>query len=339
MKLFGLFGKEKPVSFEQFRDMVRQAVRKNAPGAVVEANANGFNLRIEGRPPVNCNLRNLYATYSKMPGERDAIIQNWLDTLITEVPDHTWAEAKMTLRPMLKDVNYIAQARASLARQKSPDELPSQPFVGDLHVIVVREVGSTLTGVTKVQLDEWGVPFEEVMRQALNNMGMMSFPQSGNALMASGVARSRTDTANEEVGLDFQGDHLTATWFVIERFRDHLAMRLKSDYIVSVPNRNRLVAVRADDPGLIATMMQANRNFARQAYPLTAQCYHVDVSTTGGRVTIYQGGRPGEALDPNSPFAGRAGAPVAPAPAAPHYSRPAPVDFSQWGLTESTGDE
>lgn len=339
MNLFGLFGKEKPVSFEQFRDMVRQAVRHNAPNVSVEANQNGFTLRWEGRMPVACNLRNLYAAYAKSPKEKDTIIQNWLDSLITEVPEHTWTEAKMTLRPTLKDAGYITQARASLARQKTPDELPAQPFIGDLHVIVVREVGSTLTGVTKLQLDEWGVDFETTMREALNNMGMMSFPQSGNSLLSGSTARRKESAVGEEVGLVFQGDHLTATWFILERFRDHLALRLQSDYVVTVPNRNRLIAVRADEPGLIASVMQGNRNYNRQPYPLTAQCYHVDVSTTGGLVTVYQAGGQGTALDPNSPFAGREAAAAAAAAPQPAYAKPAPVDFSQWGLTESTGGD
>lgn len=332
MNLFGLFGREKAVPFEQFRDIVRQAVRRSAPGATVEANPNGFTLRMEGRPPIACNLRNLYASYSKSPKEKDAIIQTWLDSVVTEVPEHTWSEARITLRPMLKAADYITQARASLARQKTPDELPSQPFVGDLHVIVVREVGSTLTGVTQLQLDEWGVSFEETMKEALNNMGMMSFPVSGNALQSGG----------EEVGLVFQSDHLTATWLVVERFRDHIALRLQGDYVVSVPNRNRLTAVRADEPGLIASIMQANRNFNRLPYPLTAQCYNVDVRTTGGQVSVYQPGTQGAALDPNSPFAKGMKAPATPAlpaSASAEYARPAPVDLSQWSLTEAAGGD
>jgi hypothetical protein len=329
MNLFGLFGKEKPVSFEQFRDMVRQAVRRNASNATIEPNPNGFTLRMEDRPPVTCNLRNLYATYSKAPKEKDVIIQNWLDSVVTDVPEHTWLEARATLRPTLKSAEYIALARESLSRQKMPDGLPSQPFVGDLHVIVVREVGHTLTGVTQLQLDEWGVPFEDTVKEALNNMGIMSFPVSGNALQSGG----------EEVGLVFQGDHLTATWLLLERFRDHIALRLQGNYVVTVPNRNRLTAVRADEPGLIASIMQGNRNFQRLPYPLTAQCYHVNVSTTGGQVTVYQPGGQGAALDPASPFAGKAtAAPTAAAPAPQAHTRPEPVDFSKWGLTESTDD-
>lgn len=338
MNLFGLFGRSKPVSFEQFRDMVRQAVRRSAPHVTVEAHPNGFTLRWEGRMPVTCNLRNLYASYVRSPDQKDALIQNWLDSLITEVPEHTWVDARPTLRPMLRNLRYVEQARASLARVDPPDELPAQHFVGDLYVTVVREVGRTLTGVTRLQLETWEVDFETALHEALNNMGMMSFPQSGNALLSGTTARRKEAAAGEEVGLVFQGDHLTATWFLLERFRDHLALRLQSDYVVSVPNRNRLIAVRADEPGLVASVMQGNRNYERQPYPLTAQCFYVDVSATGGRVSVYQPGMHPLSSDPVVGPDRRGPVSVTPETPAPAVSRPGPIDLSKWGLTESTED-
>jgi hypothetical protein len=309
VRIFGL-GKEKAGTFDEFRDYVRKEVRRAAPEARLEPNNDGFMFRpTEDEEPVVCNLRNLYAAYAKDPGNRDAIVRNWLDTLVMEVPDQTWGEARMILRPILRDVNYITQAKQALGRGKEPDDLPSAPFVGELHVIVMREIGSSLTGVTKLQLEKWGVGFDEALRQSLSNMGLLSFPLAANALVAGGQAKRKNDQTADEVGLVFEGDHLTATWLTVERFRDHIGLRLRGDYVVAVPNRNRLIAIRADEPGLIASITASNRNYRSQPYPLTGQLFAVAAGTTGGTVSLHNalGGTPNSTLDPSSPFTSRGG--------------------------------
>lgn len=341
MKLFGIFGKDRAVPFQDFREAVRLAVRRAQPGAKITPNDDGFVLHPEGGPPVSCNLRQLYATYAKNPADREGVIKRWMDALVTEVPDQTWAEAKMTLRPLLRSESYMIKANSMLAKDKEPDFLPGRPFVGQLHVTVIREYGSVLNGVTQSQLDKWGVTLDDALREGLNNMNMMSYPPAFNELLAGGSANKRGQSG-EIVGLVFEGDHLMATWLISERFRDHLGMRLEGDYVVITPNRSRLVAVRADEPGLIASVVQSNRNFESQPYALTSQTYHVSAGTTGGTVTVWKGSGAGDdVLDSASPFArgGGASLPGAVAPASPAaYSRPAPVDLSQWsGLTEPTG--
>ncbi len=309
MRIFG-FGKDKAVPFEEFRDHVRREVRRAAPQARIEPKEDGFMFRPqEDDDPVLCNLRNLYASYAKNPADRDFVVSNWLDTLVMEVPDQTWNEAKMTLRPMFRDTSYIAQANTALGKGKNPDDLPSQPFVGELHVIAMREIGSSLTGVTQVQLDQWGVGFDEVLRQALSNMGLLGFPHLSHALVAGGQTKRKNDENSEEAGLVFQGDHLTATWLVAERFRDHLSLRLGGDYIVTVPNRDKLIAIRADESGLIASITAGNRNYRSQPYPLSGQLFAVGSSASGGTVALYtpHGGQPTSVLDPNSPFTSRGG--------------------------------
>lgn len=304
MKLFGVsLGKQKPVPFLQFRDFVRLAVRKNAPGAKIEPTDAGFILRLEGHNPITCNLRNLYNAYCKNTGERDVLIRQWMDSLITEVPEQPWSEARIILRPTLKNADYVTRANQSLAKQNPPDSLPAQLFIGELMVILMREYGGALAGVTQHQLDQWGVTLEEAMHVALNNVGMLSFPHIANSLL-SGSALGKKDAAlQQEVGLVFEDNHLTATWLISERFRDYVAQRLEGDYVVTVPNRNKLIAIRADEPGVIGSIIQANRSVQNQPYFLTGQCYHVDAATTGGQVTIYTLKGLSQALDPNSLFA------------------------------------
>ncbi len=331
MRIFGL-GKDKAVPFEEFRDHVRREVRRAAPEARLEPNNDGFMFRKnEDDDPIACNLRNLYASYAKSPGDRDSIVSNWLESLVMEIPDQTWVQARMIVRPMFRDTSYIAQAKQALGKGKQPDDLPSQPFVGELHVIVMREIGSSLTGVTQVQLEAWGVSFDEVLRQALSNMGLMSFPPVVNAMVAGGQAKRRNDENAEEVGLVFQGDHLTATWLVTERFRDHVALRLGGNYVVAVPNRDKLIAVRADEPGLIASITAGNRGYRSQAYPLTAQLFAVSGGSAGGSIALYnQSGQPTSVLDPNSPFTSRGGISTKPLnqPLAEPDPTPAPLPTS-----------
>ncbi|HLV78854.1 MAG TPA: hypothetical protein VKT32_01195 [Chthonomonadaceae bacterium] len=335
MKIIGLFQKNKAVPFNQFRDMVRLEVRRNSPGIRVENTENGFIINLDGAP-IACNLRNLYAAYCKHPTDRHALITNWMNSLITEVPEHTWVEARMILRPVLKSEENLERARKSLQKAETPDSLPSEPFAGDVSVIIMREVSGTLTGVTQNQLEAWGVSFEEALHEALNNMNMLSFPPIVNVLVAGG---SMKDSKGDEVGLVFEGDHMTATWLRMERFRDHLAMRLESDYVVSIPARNRLVAVRADEPGLISSLQMSNRNYYSLPYALTGKLFHVGVATTGGVVTVYQLGSGVGASRP------QAAAPKAAESTTFFPNTPAaePKTLARdltnyWGLTEPTGE-
>src|SRR5579871_2796511 len=244
MKLFGLtIGKEKPVSFPEFRDIVRLAVRRSEPSARVENNETGLNLTLQGKPTQACNLRNLYLDYSRTPKNRELLIKRWIDTLLTDVPEHGWFDAQITLRPTLKNADYVNQARRTMQKADPPDDLPFEPFVGELGVIVMRDLPGTAVAVTQTQLDAWGVTFQEAMRAGINNMNMLSFPNVTSSLTAGGGKKEN----QEEVGLVMEGDHLTATWLIIERFRDYITQRLLGDYVVMVPVRNRLVAIRADE--------------------------------------------------------------------------------------------
>jgi len=342
MKFLGFkLGKEKVVSFQQFRDAVRLTARRNYPGAVLEATDNGFNLTVDGRAQT-CNLRGIYAAYAKNPEGKDTLIVQYLNNLIVEPPKHSWMDAQMLLRPTLKSANFIADANRSLAKNKEVDSLPAQPFIGDLSAIIVTELPGQVAAITQGLLDNWGVTLEQAATQALNNMSMMSFPNVNNVLVAGGAVRK--NVAQEEVGLVFEGDHLTATWLLSERFRQYVGQRLQGDYVVAVPSRSKLTAVRADEPGLVASVQQANRNFATQPYALTSQLFHVSASTTGGVVTVFQPAAGSNAtLDPNSLFAAgkQGGMPTLSHQMASEIpgNGDAPRDLNTWfGLTESTVD-
>ncbi len=340
MKLFGLaLGKEKPVEFTEFRDMVRLAVRRQFANSSVENTDTGLRLTIDGKKE-NCNLRNLYMEYSKAPKNKDAQIQHWIASLVVDVPDHGWLDAQMTLRPTIKHMaGYIDIANATMQKSAPPDSLPNSKFIGELGVIIMRDLPGTAVAVTQSNLDVWGVTFEEAMQAAMMNMNMLSFPTVTNTFEAGG---STKHGGSEEVGLVFEGDHLVASWLVIERFRDYVSQRLQGDYVVFAPIRSRLIAVRADEPSIINQVQQNNRSFITQNYALTIQAYHVSASTTGGLVTIYAGGNLAaerESLDPSSMFA-NGNAATLPSPGVqPMGAMPSktPVDLSSWGgLSEST---
>lgn len=344
MKILGItLGKEKAVSFNEFRDIVRLAVRRENPGARLEPRDDGFILYREGEAPIVCNIKQLYGNYYKSPGNRDVLIGQWIGSLTFETPRHTWAEAAMTLRPTLKNKMFIDAANKSLAKQE--DSLPNQPFLGELSVIVMRDLPGTAVAVTQNMLTEWGVTLEACMAEAMGNMGVLRFPEVSNALM---TGTGKKGMPQEEVGLVFKGDHLTATWLILDRFRDYIGQRLQGDYVMIVPSRAELTAVRADEPGLIASIQQAARNYGSRPYPLSGQLYHVSAATTGSAPTIYQPGvtGTGAALDPNSPFAKtQPGVPAGALPSIANMAAEAPLPpqpkaLNDWfGLSKSTLDE
>ncbi len=336
MRILGLsLGKEKPVAFMEFRDMVRLAVRKSVPGARLEPNDTGFTILREGENPITCNLRSLYVDYSRAPQNRESLIHGWVASLVTDVPEHTWTEAQMTLRPTVKPADYLVQAQKQMQKAKHPDNLPYAPFAGEVSVIIMRDLPGTVVAVTESMLADWQVGYGEALKVALNNMNMLTFPPVANALTASGAARG----THEEIGLVFEGDHLTATWIIMERFRDYVWQRLQGDFVVSVPMRNRLIAIRADEPGLIGQITSSSRAVAGQTHAVTTQCFHVSGTTTGGIVTVYKPGASdtrGEVLDPNSLFA-RGGQSAVSYTAPPTFERARPVDLSVFGgLSEPT---
>lgn len=342
MKLPALFGKTKPLPFTKFCEIVRSAVRQHDPKLKINSTENGFIL-VSDEAPVACNLRSLYAAYCKAPGDCDALVLAWLKSLVTTPPEHTWLEACATLRPMLKDSEFLRHARTQMLKAPTPDSLPYQPVAGELFAIVVRDLPGTAVAVTEKQLEAWGVTFEQALEEALNNMNLLSFPPVIHSLLA-GSATPRSPEESQVVGLVFRGDHLTATWLLVERFRDHISQRLKSDYVAFVPNRNQLTAVRVDEPGLVTSILYSNQNYRSQPHALTHQCFHVSAATTGGVVSVYQqGALGGDSLAPNSPFASSASAlqaaPSAPVPAGA-AARPAPRALNDWwGLNEPTEDE
>ena len=342
MKLFGItLGQEKVVPFPDFRDVVRLAVRRSLPGAKIESTEAGFNITQVNKSPTACNLRSLYLDYTRKPNDREMLISRWVASLTMEVPEHTWSEAMMTLRPTLKPAEYLASAHRAMQRNTPPDSLPYAPFAGELSVIIMRELPGTVVGVTQSTLENWGIDYAEALKQSMNNMNMSSLPTVTNALKAGGGGRKSAQ--GEEVGLVFEGDHLTATWIIMERFRDYVIQRLQGDIVFSMPTRNRLVAIRADEPGLIQQIISSGRNAINQTHALTNQLFHVSAATTGGLVTVYQPGAGGTgqagSLDPNSVFA-HGGQAVTAASAPPTvHRRSSPVDFSAFdSLSESTSD-
>jgi hypothetical protein len=346
MKLFGLnLGKEKPVSFDQFRDMVRLAARRNHPGATITgSDSNGFNLTIDGKPQY-CNVRTLYINYTRNPSQRELLIDNFLKTLVVEIPTHSWNDVIPLLRPSLRSTAFLRDVHRSLSKQAEPDSLPSQPFVGDLHVIAVVDLPGQAAAVTQGILDGWGVSLEEALKNGLNNLSMSPFPNIANSLMAGGGGGKKSISIQEEVGIVFEDNYLTATWIISERFRDYVGQRLQGSYVVSVPNRGKMTCVRADEPGLIANIQTANRNYATQPYPLTAQLFHVSASTTGGVITLYDPSGKGDVLGADSIFAaGKASALPNISHAAAGIPQRDPLaatgrDLNGWhGLSESKDD-
>ncbi len=343
MKLFGVtLGQEKPGSFPVFRDMVRLSVRRQYADCTVENTETGLRLTLDGKTQ-DCNLRNLYVDYTRSPKDKDGLIYRWIMSLVVEIPEHGWFDAQMTLRPTIKHLtDFIAIAQAQLQKATPPDSLPHSPFIGELGVIVMRDLPGTAVAVTQANLEAWGVSFEEAMQAAIMNMNMSPFPTVTNALVSGGTVRKGD---HEEVGLVFEGDHLTATWLVVERFRDYVQQRLQGDYVVFVPVRNRLVAIRADESGLIAQFQQNNRSYNTQNYALTSQAFLVSGVTTGGVVSVYKSGglnAEKETLDKSSMFAhGNAASLPSPGIQPTGFTRAAaPVDLSSWGgLSESTNPD
>src|SRR5579871_5605938 len=242
MKLFGLnLGKEKPVTFEQFRDIVRLTARRNHPGATITNTNNGFNIVIDGKPQ-SCNVRSLYINYTRDPAQRDNLIGSYLNTLVVDLPTHTWSEVMPLLRPSLRSAAFLKEVERQLKKQTEPDSLPAQPFIGDLHVIAVVDMPGQAAAVTQGILDGWGVTLEEALKQGLNNLSMSPFPNITNSLMAGsgGGGKKGAGGLQEEVGLVFEDHYLTATWIISERFRDYVGQRLQGSYVVSVPNRSKI---------------------------------------------------------------------------------------------------
>jgi hypothetical protein len=320
MRLFDRLLGSKILPFPQFCEVVRQAVRKTRPEARIQSTENGFQLDLEGEP-VTCHLRGLYGAYQKTPGDQDVLIKQWISALLTPVPVHDWEHARLTLHPCLKDDHFMTQANRGLA--KSNDALPAAPFLDGLHVVVLRDLPGKAAFVTQADLDRWSVQFETAHQTALNNFNMLSFPVATNSMVSSGSLNAREA---DPVGLVFEGDHLTATWVIMERFRDFLVQKLQGDCLVFVPHRSKLVALRADEPGLINPMLGSIRVPSSDPHALNAEPMLV-TATTGGEVSVYR----------RAPIIPGTAPPVRPASVPKPDAAPAFADIPVWtGRVEAT---
>ena len=61
--------------------------------------------------------------------------------------------------------------------------------MGELQVIVVRELTGSVVAVTQKQLEAWGISFAQALHEAVNNMNMLSFPPITNELRIGGTAK------------------------------------------------------------------------------------------------------------------------------------------------------
>jgi len=121
--------------------MVRLTVPRKVANAQVE-NRDYVCSSVEGKPPTTCNLRTLYSEYVKSPKDKETMFRAGLTRWCGCAGSHL-TEAQMTLRPTLKNADYLAHAHKQM-QKNTADSLPYSPFVGEISVIVMRDLPGTM---------------------------------------------------------------------------------------------------------------------------------------------------------------------------------------------------
>lgn len=164
------------------------------------------------------SLQNMYLEFRGSPVlQRESLIRKYADLAFSqsrEIPG-LWEAAARNIYPVVRsefvDMTIAIRSRAEQTRF---DPLVI-PLAGDLRIRLVYDYGNTLAYVSREHMETWGKSVEELMPQAIANMGRLQTPEwvdSGRGFwqLASpeSYGESMFQLANVVAALSFAADAL-----------------------------------------------------------------------------------------------------------------------------------
>ncbi|SAI50086.1 Uncharacterized protein conserved in bacteria [Bordetella ansorpii] len=171
MGLFDIFSSTP--SRDKFAQMVRQqAARSGLTQDMVYSERDFSLLHGEGRKQV-FNLHNAYHDYCAAPkAERANVLNKYLAVLRQPETPNTYADARPYLRPIIRSKTFPETMRLTHAANgdDKPYEDSSRVFSEDAVLMIAFDTPETMSSVGIEQIREWGMTFDAVFADAIDNL-------------------------------------------------------------------------------------------------------------------------------------------------------------------------
>lgn len=161
-------------SREKFARKVAAQLRAAGAGDEFEYQADANRLVAKGEKRRVVNLNNPYVDYCEAPfRQRKRVLAQYVSSYVNLLPGtpETWAEAKETLLPRIRDRFHQGEVRLGFQIDgATPLEIPGRDLAGRLRVEMVCDLAQAMGSVTQKMLQTWGVSFDDALAVARDNL-------------------------------------------------------------------------------------------------------------------------------------------------------------------------
>ena len=254
---------DSPLTMEAFHDEVIAVGKRRLPEMAVEPGRSVAEVSTRGHALALGNIFRLVRDLT--PRSRETMIVEWLshfspaaDAKADAIAEASgdWEKARTLLRPKLIKALPIMV-----------DRLIARPFVDDLVVSYVIDLGDKDLYVSKDRFAEWRVTRDEVHANAVANLEKMS----------SGIAADpRRDDKGAILNLRFS-DGYDASRLVLPGLRSRLLAEFGSPFYAGVPARDLLIVWSKGEDKFQKDMAEIVRDdAATMDHPVSVKVFAVD---------------------------------------------------------------
>jgi len=186
------------------------------------------------------NLANLYPGYRDAPrGEREAFLARCLAVFDTPDFPATFTEARANLLPVIRSRSYLEAARLANGTGGNGElaAMPTPPGP-DCVLLIAFDRDDTLGILTAAQVRTWGVPFDDVLATALDNLRAMS--------------AERFERRSDGVVIGAWGDAYDSSRLLLPELVQRAGI---ADPVAMIPTRGTLLLAPAADRGALLAML------------------------------------------------------------------------------------
>jgi hypothetical protein len=248
--LFKLFNR--PISRDAFAKLLMGEIRAAGQGQSMSYDAEAYCLRFDGANDF-LNLSNAYLAYSRAARrDRSAVLRQY--AALRAVPqgqDVSLDEAKANLLPRVQSRFYHQVIRHTFSKLErkpgaEPDEIPTQPFAGELALDLIYDLPQSVQSVSKKSLQKWGLSFEDGLAIAKENLWRRSNEQWQQ--VAKGLYLS-----------PWRDTHDVARIYLHDLIWQ---LPVEGEHVAIAPNRVTLIVTGSEDErGLLAAAQLAEKAF------------------------------------------------------------------------------
>jgi hypothetical protein len=219
--------------------------------------------QIRGDHGVTINLANIYNEYVRAQRTaRPALLEKYLALMLPREPKlpKLWSLARQQLYVVVRSRYDHAIAAISGQLRDPQFSAPLQaPWIGDLCLRLVYDLGPSVMLVPRRYLDDWGQSEDAVREQGLRNLAGLDSPRWEP--LAEGVYRLDSSVSYEE------------SLLLVDRVADRVPLRGPGVFIPV--NRGVLLACEANAPDSLEWMLDAARHSLMQnPWPMGSTLLH-----------------------------------------------------------------